>query len=120
MAGMGDWAAVSASTASAADAVAAAWPGAVAALLDRVTILEDAVADVLAGELSVQEREVARREAHRLAGSLGAFGVASGSVLARDLEQAFGGSVEMSDAPLLAERVHWLLPQICPSASSAA
>jgi hypothetical protein len=105
MAGMGDWAAVSASTASAADAVAAAWPGAVETLLDRVTVLEDAIAGVLAGALADDEREAARREAHRLAGSLGAFGVASGSVLARDLEQAFGGPVALADAPLLAERV---------------
>ncbi|WP_028067784.1 response regulator [Solirubrobacter soli] len=102
---MGDWAAVSASTASAEDAVAAAWPGAVQTLLDRVTVLEDAVAGLLAGDLGEDARETARREAHRLAGSLGAFGVAAGSVLARDLENALGGDVQIADAPLLAERV---------------
>ena len=60
-----------------ADPVAAAWPGAQPLLVERVAILEDALASLLAGALSDPEREEARREAHRLAGSLGAFGVAS-------------------------------------------
>jgi HPt (histidine-containing phosphotransfer) domain-containing protein len=105
MAAMGDWAAEAASAASAKDAVAAAWPGAVETLLERVTVLEDAVAELLAGGLSADSRERARREAHRLAGSLGAFGVAAGSVLARDLEGALAGEPAAADAPLLAERV---------------
>ena len=102
---MGDWTAVSASSAGAQDAVAAAWPGAVALLLERVTTIEDAVAAVLAGGLPDAEREVARREAHRLAGTLGAFGVASGSVLARELESALEQTPAPASAPVLAERV---------------
>ena len=71
------------------DPVAAAWPGARPLLLERVTALEDAVAALLGGALGEPEREGARREAHRLAGALGAFGVPAGSVVARDLEAAF-------------------------------
>lgn len=105
MRGMGDWAALSASSAAADDAVAAAWPGARELLLGRVTALEDAVAELLTGGLDDERRDVARREAHRLAGSLGAFGVASGTVLARELESAFERMPSLADAPLLADRV---------------
>ena len=51
------------------------------------------------------ERDGARREAHKLAGTLGAFGVHSGSVVARDLETAFEVVPPQSAAPGLAERV---------------
>jgi DNA-binding response OmpR family regulator/HPt (histidine-containing phosphotransfer) domain-containing protein len=86
-------------------AVAAAWPGALPLLLERVTTLEDAVAALLGGELAEEGREGARREAHRLAGALGAFGVPAGSVVARDLEAAFEVVPPQSAAPGLAERV---------------
>jgi DNA-binding response OmpR family regulator/HPt (histidine-containing phosphotransfer) domain-containing protein len=86
-------------------AVAAAWPGALPLLLERVTTLEDAVAALLSGALTEDGREGARREAHRLAGALGAFGVSAGSVVARDLETAFEVLPPQSAAPGLAERV---------------
>ena len=94
---MADW--------EAAQAVAAAWPSAADALLSRVTTIEDAVAALLSGALDDAEREAARRESHRLAGTLGAFGVASGSVLARDLETAFTDMPDPGSAPQLADRV---------------
>jgi DNA-binding response OmpR family regulator/HPt (histidine-containing phosphotransfer) domain-containing protein len=94
---MADW--------EAAQAVAAAWPSAAEALLSRVTTIEDAVAALLSGALDDAERDAARREAHRLAGTLGAFGVPSGSVLARDLETAFTTMPDPAAAPQLADRV---------------
>ena len=87
------------------DPIAAAWPGARPLLLERVTTLEDAVAALLGGALSDAEREGARREAHRLAGALGSFGVGAGSIVARDLESAFAVAPPQSAAPGLAERV---------------
>ena len=70
-----------------------------------MTTIEDAVAALLSGALEDTERDAARRESHRLAGTLGAFGVASGSVLARDLETAFSEMPDQTAAPQLADRV---------------
>jgi hypothetical protein len=67
------------------DPLAAAWPGALPLLLERVATLEDAVAALLSNALTEATRDGARREAHRLAGALGSVGVGSGSVVARDL-----------------------------------
>jgi HPt (histidine-containing phosphotransfer) domain-containing protein len=87
------------------DPLVAAWPGALPLLLERVASLEDAVAALLSGALTDAIRDGARREAHRLAGALGSFGVGSGSIVARDLETAFEVVPPQSAAPGLAERV---------------
>jgi putative two-component system response regulator len=52
----------------------------------RVTTLESAVAAIAAGELDEPRREQAERDAHKLAGSLGTFGLLRASDLARELE----------------------------------
>lgn len=52
----------------------------------RVTTLEAAVAAILEGRLGEELRATAHRDAHKLAGSLGTFGLHLGSDLARELE----------------------------------
>jgi HPt (histidine-containing phosphotransfer) domain-containing protein len=53
---------------------------------ERVATLETVAAAVAAGHLSIEERQAACSAAHKLAGVLGAFGLAGGTVLARELE----------------------------------
>ena len=55
-------------------------------VLDRVTVLEDAVEALRGGSLNEEQRAGAEREAHKLAGSAGMFGFAEGSRLAREVE----------------------------------
>lgn len=88
-------------------------PAAVQAVFDRsrdelgrrVGTLEDAVAAILEETLDEELRGEAERDAHKLAGSLGMFGLPRGSELARELEHAFGvpASPTLSQAPRLAE-----------------
>lgn len=56
----------------------------------RVDVLERAVLALMDGELDDQLRELAESEAHSLAGSIGSFGLRTGSRLARALQQSFG------------------------------
>ena len=55
----------------------------------RVGTLEEAVAGILDGGIDEALRAAAERDAHKLVGSLGTFGLAKGSELARELEQRF-------------------------------
>ncbi len=54
--------------------------------LERLAILDQAVAAIQQGELSAQLYEDAERAAHKLAGSLGMFGFDEGSRLGREIE----------------------------------
>lgn len=58
-------------------------------LLTKLVQVEDALAQLLAGPLSVEQVEQAQRAAHQLAGSAGTFGMPQGTVLARELEGFF-------------------------------
>jgi CheY-like chemotaxis protein/HPt (histidine-containing phosphotransfer) domain-containing protein len=73
----------------------------------RIATLEHAVAAMLGGDLGVDLRDRAHSDAHKLAGSLGMFGFATGSALAQELEQALAtdGAPELEDVPHLAELV---------------
>ena len=73
-------------------AVAGIWEKFRGATLERVTTLEDAVIALLAGELDAGLRREAERDAHKLAGSVGTFGFARGSELAREVELILGGA----------------------------
>jgi len=88
-------------------AVRAVWERSKDETARRVGTLEEAVAAMLAGGLDDDLRGRAERDAHKLAGSLGMFGLPRGSELARELEQALAGpgGPPVLDAPLLAERV---------------
>ena len=54
---------------------------------NRVTVLEQAAASLLQGKLGGELRQKAEQAAHKLAGSLGMFGLAEGSRLAQQIEQ---------------------------------
>lgn len=56
---------------------------------DQVSALEATAMEVLSAELSSEARERSLREAHKLAGSLGTFGMPRGSEIARDIEAWF-------------------------------
>jgi putative two-component system response regulator len=64
----------------------------------RVATLEAAVASILGGILDEELRAAAQRDAHKLAGSLGTFGLPRGSDLARVLELRFARSHEPGEA----------------------
>ncbi len=53
---------------------------------NRVTVLEQAVIALRAGILDDELRQLATQDAHKLIGSLGTFGFANGSTLARKIE----------------------------------
>lgn len=80
----------------------------------RIAVLEDAAGAVRAGELPGQLRRHAEQEAHMLAGSLGTFGLAEGSRLAREVEWLLQGAgrVEGADASRLSELVLALGEQV--------
>jgi HPt (histidine-containing phosphotransfer) domain-containing protein len=57
----------------------------------RVEILEAAARAMANGELSGDQREQAAGAAHKLAGTLGTFGLAHGTQVARELERFYIG-----------------------------
>jgi len=59
-------------------------------IFDRMATIETAVAALRQGQLADEVRKKAVMEAHRLAGSLGMFGLAEGTRLAREIEDALG------------------------------
>ena len=80
----------------------------------RVGTLEEAVSALLGEGLGEDLRASAERDAHKLAGSLGMFGLPRGSELARSLEQALDqpGGPAPGEAPRLAESVLALRGQL--------
>jgi diguanylate cyclase (GGDEF)-like protein len=83
-------------------------------LARRIETLDETVAALLDGKLDESLRAEAERDAHKLAGSLGMFGLPRGSELARELEQALAvpDGPELSEAPRLAELVLALRSQL--------
>lgn len=77
------------------------WHRARPSFLERVDLIEHAIIALLSGTSSEEERDAARREAHRLAGSLGTFGVHRGSEIARELEAVFAGAHALIENRLL-------------------
>ncbi len=68
-------------------------------LLDeRVTVLEDAAAALAKGTLTLIAREQATAAAHKLAGVLGTFGLAEGTMLAREAEATYSGALQADHA----------------------
>jgi HPt (histidine-containing phosphotransfer) domain-containing protein len=65
--------------------------------MERLGVLAQATAALEEQRLSASLRLKAEQEAHKLAGSLGTFGYAQGTALARAIEMHF-----RSDAPLTA------------------
>jgi len=82
--------------------LAAIWDVSHVILQDQVKVVERAVVAGIQGLLDPERRMAAGREAHKLAGSLGTFGFADGSRLARTLELAFAGDEPLDAAHALA------------------
>ena len=98
---------MSAPTASVPPALAEIWERHHAAVLAQVATVEAAVVALMRGDLGEGQRADAVREAHKLAGSLGTFGLAAASERSRELELLLGapGALEASAAPRLSELV---------------
>jgi len=85
-------------------AMSAIWARNLEAQEQRVAVQEQALVALLAGTLDVTSREQAAQAAHKLAGTLGSFGLTDGTSLATDLETAWSNeAVAPSDAPRLAQ-----------------
>jgi len=56
---------------------------------ERVDVLATAAGSVAAGTLSQEKQQEAQSAAHKLAGSLGTFGLTRGTELAHELELAY-------------------------------
>lgn len=67
-------------------AIAEVWERFKERIGNRVTVLEQAVIALRAGILDDELRQLATQDAHKLIGSLGTFGFANGSTLARKIE----------------------------------
>jgi HPt (histidine-containing phosphotransfer) domain-containing protein len=66
---------------------------------ERVNVLELAVAAASAGKLDSALRASAQSAAHKLAGTLGTFGLQRGTELARELELRFArGGISVAEA----------------------
>ncbi|HZV75866.1 MAG TPA: diguanylate cyclase [Conexibacter sp.] len=87
--------------------LAGIWERHHAGILGQVGVLEQAVVALMRDELDGARREEARREAHKLAGSLGTFGLAGASEQASELERLLDGTAALgpSSVPRLSELV---------------
>ncbi len=89
-------AASAASVAAVDDALAALWERSRDTMLERVGMLEVAVAGLLQGTLDGEGRREAERVAHRVAGSAGTFGFAEASRVARRLETLLAAQADVT------------------------
>lgn len=74
-------------------AIGALWERFKGVAFDRLETLEAAVVEQLEGRLDATQKRRAEREAHKLAGSVGTFGFAEGSRLAREIEVLLQGTL---------------------------
>jgi HPt (histidine-containing phosphotransfer) domain-containing protein len=86
-------------------AIAALWRDARPRALARVETLEAAVAALRDGTLGDEAADEATREAHKLAGALGTFGMPAGTRHARAVERRLAEGADSGDIPALADRV---------------
>ncbi|HEX2202054.1 MAG TPA: Hpt domain-containing protein, partial [Longimicrobium sp.] len=84
-----------------AAAVATVWARFRDAVMARVDSVEGAAIGVLQGTLDAETRRHAEREAHKLAGSVGTFGFAEASRIAREVETLLQGSAPLGQADAL-------------------
>jgi HPt (histidine-containing phosphotransfer) domain-containing protein len=83
-----------------AEALARLWTKFLPDIEQRVAVLEVAAQALAAGTLTSEQRESAHAAAHKLAGTLGMFGLHSGTELARQTELAFAEENTASAADL--------------------
>jgi HPt (histidine-containing phosphotransfer) domain-containing protein len=63
-------------------------------MMARVEVLESADAALASGSLTMAQRHEANAAAHKLAGSLGTFGLTKGTILAREAEMLYSNEPE--------------------------
>lgn len=78
-----------------ASAVAKVWERSREVTLDRISTVEKAVVAALGGMLLGPQRHEAESAAHKLTGSLGTFGFAKGSQIAREIEHALASGTRL-------------------------
>jgi HPt (histidine-containing phosphotransfer) domain-containing protein len=74
-----------------AEALDRLWAQFLPQMKERVATLEAASAELATGKFTVGQREQANSAAHKLAGTLGTFGLTKGTVLAREAEIIYSG-----------------------------
>jgi diguanylate cyclase (GGDEF)-like protein len=82
-------------------AVAALWPRFKSTVLGRIEAVEEALSELLEGNLSDELRRKAEQEAHKLAGSVGSFGFKDASRLALEIERSFRPGSALGQAQAL-------------------
>lgn len=82
-------------------AIAALWDQFKDVNMQRLAVVDEAAIAQLAGQLDPELRRKAEREAHKLAGSVGTFGFAQGSILAREIELLLAGETPLGQAQTL-------------------
>jgi HPt (histidine-containing phosphotransfer) domain-containing protein len=82
-----------------AGALAAIWTRHRELMFTRLTAIESALSAAAAGNLGEEERAAAQRDAHKLAGALGTFGLHEGTTHARHIELALAaaGALDVED-----------------------
>lgn len=80
--------------------VAKIWERARISVLKRLGGLEQATRALLANELDENLRHLAEQDAHKLAGSLGTFGIQDGTQIARQIESLFQPDSQIPQAQL--------------------
>jgi len=86
-----------------ADALARLWAKFLPEIEARVALIEAAAAALTSGSLPDGQREAAHGAAHKLAGTLGTFGLQRGTELAREAEDFLAIRREAGEAGVLAE-----------------
>lgn len=82
---------------SMADAMARLWTKFLPEIERRVASLEAAAQALREGRLTVDEQATAHADAHKLAGSLGTFGLHKGTEMARNAELMLAGAISTVD-----------------------
>ena len=90
---------------SLSDAIAKVWERFKNSISDRIAIFDQTHVALSLGQLSDELRQQAGQEAHKLIGSLGTFGLAEGSRLAREIENLLQSNPKQDQAPQLCELV---------------
>jgi HPt (histidine-containing phosphotransfer) domain-containing protein len=86
------------SQASLAGALDALWEKFLPEIEQRVAQLETAAAALDTGDLRPEQQEEAHSAAHKLAGTLGTFGLTRGTELARELELMYSSKLALGSA----------------------
>ncbi|MGH8508593.1 MAG: response regulator [Gammaproteobacteria bacterium] len=84
-----------------ADALGILWLRSKTSTLERIALVEHSLTLLIEGCLDNSARREAERAAHKLAGSLGTFGLGHGSDLAREIEQRMADPKPFAEEELL-------------------